>query len=67
MPEAPESATPETSPDPRRDTEAPIPFEQRFKIPAGFRVVRAKPGSVTVVIGAASMKLPAGGSAEPEK
>ena len=36
------------------DAAAPPPFEQRYKIPEGFRVVKA-PGRTVVFVGAGSM------------
>jgi hypothetical protein len=53
QPEEPVSPTPESA---RQDGDAPLPFEQRYRLPPGARVVTTKPGEIITVIGAGGMK-----------
>lgn len=55
----PKDAVPEPIPEPEssaQDGDARLLFERRYRLPPGARLVTAKPGQVTVVIGAGGMK-----------
>jgi hypothetical protein len=51
----------ETVPEPEsgpQDGDPPTPFERRYRVPPGGRVVTPQPGEVVVVVGAVGMKPP---------